>query len=226
MSDLIYARNNSLNQDFCNFVIERFEDYIDHHIEGLSGGSVNPNIKKSVDLMFVDHLGDSSWKDIYNYLTEELLLSLVEYNRKYPWLWRSTNDFSSELSLVRSVQNRFTASSNGNYHMQIQKYTGDDGYYAWHYENYIEDEKMNQRQMAFMWYLNNVEEGGETEFKFQNIKIKPEVGKNVIFPAFWTHTHRGNPCSLGQKKYIITGWIENNSKKENFFNELHKDFFI
>jgi hypothetical protein len=226
MKDLIYTRRNSLPKDFCDFVINKFETSTDNQMEGLSGDGVQVQIKKSTDLMLTNFLDDPDWSYIYSYLSEELLQSLVEYNENTPWIWRRQGDFSSKLSLVRSVQNRFTASSNGNHHMQMQRYIGDEGYYAWHFENYLEYDLMRNRQMAFMWYLNDLESGGETEFKFQKTKVKPEAGKSVIFPAFWTHTHRGNPPSGNQRKYIITGWIEQNTEEENASNEFSEDFFV
>ena len=60
------------------------------------------------------------------------------------------------------------------------------------------------RFFAFMTYLNDVEEGGETLFNHFNIKIKPKRGKTLIWPAEWTHAHSGKIVKSG-KKYIITG---------------------
>jgi hypothetical protein len=52
-----------------------------------------------------------------------------------------------------------------------------------------------------------VQEGGETEFLYQHMRVKPEQGTLVIWPAAFTHTHRGNP-PLSNEKYIVTGWTE------------------
>ena len=57
-----------------------------------------------------------------------------------------------------------------------------------------------------MIYLNDVEEGGETEFLYQKIRIKPKSNMGLIWPGGFTHTHRGNP-PLSGTKYILTGWI-------------------
>ena len=56
-----------------------------------------------------------------------------------------------------------------------------------------------------MTYLNDVSDGGETAFLYQNVKVKPEKGLTLIWPAEWTHTHKGM-VSMTQTKYIITGW--------------------
>jgi hypothetical protein len=57
-----------------------------------------------------------------------------------------------------------------------------------------------------MTYLNDVESGGETEFLYQNLKIKPQKGLTLIWPTDWTHTHRGIP-SMEEEKMIVTGWV-------------------
>ena len=60
-----------------------------------------------------------------------------------------------------------------------------------------------------MMYLNDDFEGGETEFLYQNKRIVPKRGQFLIWPATYTHAHRGNP-PLSGKKYITTSWIEQN----------------
>ena len=87
--------------------------------------------------------------------------------------------------------------------MSIQKTRPHQGYHAWHCE--CADLCTSSRVMAYTLYLNSVEEGGETEFLYQGVKIKPEPGKLVFFPAYYTHPHRGNPIYKGVK-YIVSGW--------------------
>ncbi len=48
--------------------------------------------------------------------------------------------------------------------------------------------------------------GGETEFLYQDLKIRPEQGKLLLFPPFWTHEHRGVILQQGVK-YIATTWV-------------------
>ena len=62
------------------------------------------------------------------------------------------------------------------------------------------------RLFAWMTYLNDVDDGGTTDFDYFGIKIKPEIGKTMIWPAEWTHAHTGSILKSG-KKYIITGWM-------------------
>ena len=77
------------------------------------------------------------------------------------------------------------------------------GFHNWHFEN--TGLQVSARKLVIQLYLNTIEEGGETEFLYINKRIKPAQGRLIIFPAEFTHTHRGNP-RIGQDKYIISTW--------------------
>ena len=64
------------------------------------------------------------------------------------------------------------------------------------------------RIFAFMTYLNDVQEGegGSTYFSHYDLEIQPQKGLTLIWPAEWTHAHKGNILKTGSK-YIITGWM-------------------
>lgn len=85
----------------------------------------------------------------------------------------------------------------------IQKYLKCGGYHKWHFER--TGISTSHRHLAFMTYLNNIEDAGETEFFYQKLKVKPKKGLTLIWPTDWTHTHRGIP-SMTEEKYIATGW--------------------
>jgi len=86
----------------------------------------------------------------------------------------------------------------------IQKYPKGGGYHQWHTERNGNNSSV-MRHLVFMTYLNDVEDGGETEFMYQKLKVKPKKGLTLIWPVDWTHTHRGIP-SMTEEKYIMTGW--------------------
>jgi len=78
--------------------------------------------------------------------------------------------------------------------------------FGYNMQRYREGE-FSQRQLVATWYLNNVSgPGGETKFPLQEILVKPEAGKLVLFPPFWTHPHRAVKLEQGVK-YIVTTWI-------------------
>ena len=88
----------------------------------------------------------------------------------------------------------------------VQKTEPGQGYHRWH----CEQAKYSHRVAACMMYLNDDFDGGETEFLYQNKRIVPKRGQFLIWPATYTHAHRGNP-PLSGKKYITTSWIEQNN---------------
>ena len=98
--------------------------------------------------------------------------------------------------------------------MQLQKSEAEKsgGFYAFHYERngtkqYAEEADPMKRMLVWMLYLNDIPEGeGETEFLYQKLRLQPKKGDLVIWPAMFTHTHRGNPVYTTDK-YILTGWL-------------------
>lgn len=88
----------------------------------------------------------------------------------------------------------------------IQHYAPGGGYKVWHSERSNAKFPATTRHLVWMTYLNDVTDAGETEFYYQKIKIQPRKGLTAIWPADWTHTHRGI-VSPTQEKYIITGWF-------------------
>ena len=64
------------------------------------------------------------------------------------------------------------------------------------------------RFLVYFWYLNDVEQGGETEFYGLDrpVKIKPKAGSLIMFPATWQYLHAGLP-PVSNNKYIIGGYF-------------------
>jgi hypothetical protein len=88
---------------------------------------------------------------------------------------------------------------------KIQKTEIGGGYHIWHNEDCS---PQNMRRVAtFILYLNDVDEGGETEFLYYPKRVKAKQGRFILWPAGYTHTHRGNP-PISNTKYVVTGWME------------------
>jgi|TARA_R100001015_G_C4632264_1_gene195598 hypothetical protein len=89
--------------------------------------------------------------------------------------------------------------------LKIQKTLPTEGYHVWHVE-YNKGYHNEARAFVYSIYLNDVEEGGETEFLHFSKRIKPKKGRIVIWPAAFPYLHRGNPPLSGEK-YILTSWV-------------------
>jgi hypothetical protein len=113
--------------------------------------------------------------------------------------WEKYQDYADEYDILK------TSPEHNNFSFKIQKTKIGGGYHMWHCES--AGRSLCHRILVWLLYLNDVEEGGETEFLYYHKRIKPKAGTLLIWPAAFTHTHRGNP-PLSNEKYIITGWTE------------------
>lgn len=177
----IFERQNALPADVCAEMIRRFEaDPSDHH-EGRIGQLQNKDgsVKKTTDLVISNK---PQWQDIDQILFRCVAAALGEFRQTYPYFKGPFKDMG----------------------YQIQRYLPGE-YYHWHIDG--GSHQFSQRQLVVLWYLNDVpEHGGETEFLFQDLSVKPEQGKMILFPPFWTHEHRAAELSEGVK-YIATTWV-------------------
>ena len=87
--------------------------------------------------------------------------------------------------------------------LKLQKTPPGGGYHVWHCEN--NSMSSSARCITWMMYLNDITDGGETEFLYQSMRVQPTAGTVVLWPSQYTHMHRGNP-PLSEDKYILTGW--------------------
>jgi len=90
--------------------------------------------------------------------------------------------------------------------IKIQRTLPTEGYHVWHVEH-MKGFDNESRALVFTIYLNDIEEGGETEFLHFSKRVKPKAGRIVIWPAGFPYVHRGNPPLKGEK-YIVTSWLK------------------
>lgn len=131
---------------------------------------------------------------------------IIENNSQFNCVKIFTNKFISDAYSL--YKEKFTILDSLAKHiltpLKIQKTPISGGYHIWHCENGNSD--VSNRILSFILFLNDVNEGGDLEFLYQSKKIKPAVGKLVIFPCNFVYTHRGNP-PISNDKFILTGWV-------------------
>ena len=180
--DFISVYDNSFTSDECEEYIKLLEHYI-------SNGVIT---KEDRAYHNTDHFCINFNNDVsYNILSGDNLS--MEFLPKI-------KDFVSEYLKKFSVlgQEKLLI-----YDTKAKKIPIGGGFHNWHYEN--TGLQVSARKLVIQLYLNTIEEGGETEFLYINKRIKAEQGRLIIFPAAFTHTHRGNP-PIGQDKYIVSTW--------------------
>ena len=131
-----------------------------------------------------------------NNLKEEKFLHIKEYIKA---LHNCYLDYQEQWPFLKDKINTVDIPT-----FNIQRYNPGDHFSHIHTER----SSLNSLHRVFAWmtYLNNVDDGGNTHFTHYDLKIKPEIGKTLIWPAEWTHAHCGEILNSGVK-YIITGWM-------------------
>ena len=91
---------------------------------------------------------------------------------------------------------------------KMKKHKKNEGFNSWHIDAHPGSSagKSRDRIIAFIWFLNTVEEGGEIEM-YTGEKIKTERGKLIFFPANWTYTYNST-MPISEDKYFISGWMK------------------
>jgi len=188
--NFIHVKENALDQETCEKFINLFESHLDlagpGHAGDLDGNpAIQPTIKKSTDLTVdVSFLDNPTWASDVKTLLTTLNIGINEYKEKY----YTINDIGSwKLDWA----------------FNIQRYLPGEGYFAWHCEN--SGFSSADRILAWMINLNNVTEGGQTAFSYDYPALEPKQGNLAIWPAYWTHYHKG-VVAHKESKYIITGW--------------------
>ena len=176
---------NIENDSLCEKIVGFFEENKDLQSQGAVGDGVDEKIKKSTDItIYPNNLKEEKFFLFKDYLNS-LNKCYQDYRETYPFLKK----FITKVDLG---------------YFNIQKYLP-GGHFA---ELHSERTSLQNLHRLFAWmtYLNDVDDGGTTDFDYFDIKVKPEKGKTLIWPAEWTHAHTGSILKSG-KKYIITGWM-------------------
>jgi hypothetical protein len=220
MDNFIKIYDNVLDDKLCNGIIDIFESS-PYLRDGATSGGVDYSKKRSTDLTMFDY---DEYEELNQYILQIAFNKFVEYFDEYYFIILSMFD----LTVYHPITHQPTKLTAENYHEvgrpqmsilmnqlfdilppQIQKYQkGLGGYPYWHSETYPQQnsDETIRRVLLYIFYLNDVDDGGETEFFYQQIKCKPKRGSMVIAPCYFTHTHRGN-IPKSNDKYIMTSWL-------------------
>ena len=178
---------NIENDKLCNEIIKFFEENKSMQRVGITALGYDPKIKQTTDMTIQpSNLKDQKFS-LFNSYFNLLKDCFLDYRNQYPFLKHKF----------------FNRTHIGNFN--VQKYNAGDHFSQLHSERTSLDSL--HRLFAWMAYLNNVDDGGTTNFEYYDIKVKPEIGKTLIWPAEWTYAHTG-PMLKSGTKYSITGWTQ------------------
>lgn len=183
-NDFIGVFENAFTKEECENVIKSFQEFDKNKLTYTRSNKLFSD-DSSVDINYLIELEmDFGFCSIFMERFYELLYPI--YSKKYPSLE----------NLPRHMPR----------YMKVQKTIPTQGYHTWHSE-YSSSNSSRDRVLSWILYLNDIHYGGETEFLYQSLRVNPKMGTLILFPAYFTHTHRGNP-PLREEKYIATGWVD------------------
>jgi hypothetical protein len=186
----IWVKDHDLEPDFCNHVIDKFEKE-KRKSPGTTGNRIDRTVKRSTDFRIT--FSDKKWNDEAKIFHNTLGVDIQEYS-KYLLDIMPDN--------YVNISQQITDSG-----YQIQR-TDPGDFYTWH-SDAMASVQLGVRLFTYIWYLNDVEVDGYTEF-FRKVKIQPKRGRLLMFPASWDYIHRGYPPKH-ETKYIVTGWLHDKS---------------
>lgn len=218
--DFIEIYDGALDAAECRAICERFEAS-GQAVRGRTGHGVDLAKKDSFDITLA---GDPAWADVHQRLGQAAFAGLQRYMAKYRFLLMG----ALSPTVVHPTTGEATVLSPENFEecglphlgtlvnamyrcgrINLQKYlAGQGGYHHWHSEVYPQDASAESlhRVLLFQFYLNDVAEGGETEFFYQRRRVEAKAGRLVIAPAGFTHTHKGHVPRSGDK-VVATSWV-------------------
>ena len=171
--------------DMCDEIVKFFEANPVDQGAGAIGGGVDESQKKTTDIPIKPKQLEQEKYKIFNTYINNVVNCFNDYKEQWPFL------------------NTIKGMEIGTFN--LQKYSPGGHFSAVHTER--GSSSTMHRVLAFMTYLNDVDEGGETSFHYYDINVQPKKGKTIIWPAEWTHAHSGGIVKQGCK-YIVTGWIQ------------------
>jgi len=222
MQNFIVEFKDALSPEFCQQLIEKFEKD-PNKTAGKTGGGVDTSKKDSLDLYLSMH---KHWAKECEQINNLIFQAVTQYAKAYPFLLTgavSPSIQDPKTGIVRTINYQdiqqlpdpeITRLAQSIYRLDdinLQKYTqAKGGYHHWHSEHFPHptDKKQRSLHRVLLWliYLNDVEQGGETEFFFQQAKVKASQGSLVLAPCGFTHTHRG--CvPESSDKYVLASWV-------------------
>ena len=171
----------------CDRLMDYFETNHGKQKKGSTASGMNLGYKNSTDISVSPNEISLPGNEIF----EDYFKGLFECHKDYIAQWPFLEKFAENLEIGK---------------FNLQRYQSGEHFSQLHTER--SSLSTLHRLFAWMTYLNDVNEdnGGSTYFSHYGVEVQPRKGLTLIWPAEWTHAHRGEVVKEGSK-YSITGWM-------------------
>ena len=183
-AECIFCVKELIPKDLCHSIIENYErdprKHSGHTIGSRGEKKTHDDVKVSTDLELTSEgVWAAAHGEVHLAVSRLVLSVAAQFPSLQVWPLRCTG-------------------------YKIQHYRKNEGHFKWHFDAL--GPGAWDRQLALIIYLNSVEEGGETCFHRQSLKVKPVAGDAVLFPTFWTHMHCGE-IPRSDDKYVVSSFV-------------------
>ncbi len=181
LRDYVRWYDGALPPSLCDSLIAAFAKVPDQHVRRMPGWRAG--------------LDDSAWTELdITPLADDALKNFF-FRHIEQYLAR----YNSEIGLSIPVPNSSRLAE-----FRMKRYRPDSAEkFQLHFDSINE---VADRFLVFLWYLNGVEQGGETEFPDLGIKVPARTGRLLMFPPYWMFQHAGLPPLSGDK-YILSTYM-------------------
>ncbi len=195
LSNNIYTEQNALSIELCNDIIDIFETNQNIPMPANTLGGVQPQVLNAKSIYCTD-IVHPDWQRIAGTIQKHTITRVKQYFKKII----DSLDIGGDSVFVFFDDIIWKGFS-------VNKYLAvETGHYNYHIDRHSILETDEERIVTFIYYLQDVANGGETCFPGQGLTVKPEAGKLVLFPSTWTYPHCAK-IPISTDKYIITGWF-------------------
>lgn len=179
LNDLIHVYDDVLDGDTCNFLIDFFENNVDLH-ERVENNN-RPNFTQ------INLTENNAINQSLSEAHKKLISITIQHKNKY----------------YKFISNKCFPEKNNFEQFRIKRYLNDgNDMFDTHVD--VTDHESSRRFLSFLFYLNDVDVGGETVF--EGVTIQAKTGRLVVFPPLWMFPHVGK-APITNNKYIISTYL-------------------
>lgn len=183
ITDYIKVYETALPPDLCGEIIKRFDASPTKKDEYDKPDGQDKPVRSYQEITLVK--GHAEFLDIQAVMMKVAELAALKYQTEM-----SLRTFPKEIGCETYRIQKFRAGTEDHFHYHV-----DVANYA-----------SARRFLGMVWFLNDVDEGGENYFPHPNVRVKPRQGRLLMYPSTWVYPHTVEPCVSGDS-YVITTYL-------------------
>lgn len=195
IADAICVYENAMSDELCDDIWNFYYQNIDKASGGRTSGGYHPDTKRTLDFSNSEQIFTGKLRDKYFEFDQKIYESLKKttamYIERYDWLKRCPDLLDTGYLW--------------------QGYKKGEGFYKEHTDGDNWSNPVKNRVLAIVAYINTVEEGGETYFRYQDVSVKPIKGSVCVFPTHWSYPHQAM-VPLSSDKLILSSFVITNQE--------------